>query len=116
MTSFDTVLDAAQNLPTDDRLRLIEALWDSVPPDVDVPLHADWGPELEKRVAEIESGAASGVPWCIIRNEAFARIGLGKGKERRSGTNLRQSIPRLDLFAEFIADLIGVKSVSIGGS
>lgn len=77
MTSFDTVLDAAQNLPTDDRLRLIEALWDSVPPDVDVPLHADWGPELEKRVAEIESGASTSVPWSTIRDEALARIGHG---------------------------------------
>lgn len=77
MTSFDTVLDAAQNLPTDDRLRLIEALWNSVPPDVDVPLHADWEQELEKRVAEIESGAAPSVPWSTIRDEALARIGHG---------------------------------------
>lgn len=78
MNRFETVLGAAQNLPTDDRLRLIEALWDSVPPDVDVPLHGDWGPELEKRVAEIESGAASSVPWSKIRDEALARIGHGK--------------------------------------
>lgn len=77
MTSFDTVLDAAQNLPTDDRLRLIEALWNSVPPDVDVPLHADWEQELERRVAEIESGATPSVPWSTIRDEALARIGHG---------------------------------------
>lgn len=77
MLDFHSVLDAAQHLPTQDRLRLIEALWDSVPADADVPLHDDWGPELERRISQIENGTASAVPWATIRDEALARIGHG---------------------------------------
>ena len=60
-----------------------------VPPDADVPTHADWGPELEKRVAEIESGTATSVSWSKIRDEALARIGHGNGEGTLIGTNLR---------------------------
>lgn len=79
MSDFHSVLGAAQQLPTQDRLRLIEALWDSVPQDADLPLHEDWGPELEKRVAQIENGTASAVPWTTIRDEALARLGHTHG-------------------------------------
>ena len=75
MSDFDSILIAAQRLPAQDRLRLIEALCDSVPPDADIPLHEDWGPELERRVAELESGTANTVPWSHIRDEALHNPG-----------------------------------------
>jgi putative addiction module component (TIGR02574 family) len=75
MPDFNTVLDDARRLPPDDRLRLIDALWESVPADLDVPLHPDWAPELERRVAAIEAGTATTIPWTTIREEALARIG-----------------------------------------
>jgi putative addiction module component (TIGR02574 family) len=77
MIDFDSILNAAQQLPAEERLRLIQALWDSVPPDADIPLHEDWAPELERRVAALESGAAKTVAWSQIRNDALARIGHG---------------------------------------
>lgn len=78
MSEFDAVLFAAQQLPTADRLRLIEALWDTVPPEVDVPLHGEWAAELERRVKALEEGSTEAVPWDQVRSEALARIGHGK--------------------------------------
>lgn len=77
MTNFDSVLGAAEQLPTVDRLRLIEALWDSVPSQEGIPLHADWEAELAVRVASIDNGTAKTVPWSKIRDEALTRIGYG---------------------------------------
>ena len=77
MVDFNTVLTEAQQLSAEDQLRLIDALWDLVPPDADIPLHEDWAAELERRVAEIEAGDAATVPWTTIRKEALARIGHG---------------------------------------
>ena len=77
MTDFNSILGAAQQLGPDDRLRLIDALWETVPAEAEMPLHADWGPELERRVAALEAGSAATVPWSTIRAEALARIGHG---------------------------------------
>lgn len=74
---FNSVLNDARQLSDAERLRLIDALWDSVPDDADLPLHRAWAAELERRVAAIESGAAKTVPWETVRAEALARIGHG---------------------------------------
>ncbi len=77
MSDFNSVLDGARQLSADDQLRLIDALWDLVPAEATLPLHEDWAPELERRVAAIRAGAKT-VPWTTIRDEALARIGHGK--------------------------------------
>ena len=78
MTDFNSVFDAASQLPTEDRLRLIEALWQTVPAEDDLPLHSDWAAELERRVAQIESGSAQTIGWSTIRDEALARAAHGR--------------------------------------
>lgn len=80
METYQTVLDAAVQLSTDDQLRLIETLWNSVPADVEIPLHPDWEQELSRRVASIENGTARTIPWSTIRDEALARIGHGDNR------------------------------------
>ena len=77
MVDFHAVLCDARQLSPEDRLKLIDALWDSVPPHLDLPLHSDWAPELERRVAAIAAGTATTTPWTKIREEAMARIGHG---------------------------------------
>jgi len=77
MVDFNSLLSEAKQLSVEDQLRLIEALWDLVPPDEDIPLHENWAAELELRVAAIEDGTAVTVPWSTIREEALARIGHG---------------------------------------
>ena len=77
MSTYDSVLGAAFQLPTEDRLRLIEALWNSVPAEIDLPLHADWEQELASRVASIDDGTATTIDWATIKREALSRIGHG---------------------------------------
>ncbi len=77
MVSLDSVLYEAQQLSQEDQLRLIGALWEGVPEDADLPLHEDWAPELERRVAAIQAETATTIPWETIRSEALARIGHG---------------------------------------
>ena len=77
MVDFNTLLIEAKQLSVEDRLRLIEALWDLVPPDADIPLHEEWAAELERRVAAIEDGTSVTVAWTTIRDEALSRIGHG---------------------------------------
>lgn len=78
MSDFDSVLSAARRLPDEDRLRLIDALWESVPPDRNAPFSDDWAREIERRVAELDAGTAPTIPWPEIRDEALARRGHGK--------------------------------------
>ena len=80
MVDFNSVLGEARQLSAEDRLRLIDALWQLVPPEADLPLHEDWAPELERRVAAIEAGSATTALWTTIRDEALARIGHGNAR------------------------------------
>ena len=80
MVDFNHLLSEAKQLSVEDRLRLIEALWDLVPPDADIPLHEEWAAELERRVAAIEDGTSAKVPWSTIRDEARSRIGHGNDR------------------------------------
>ena len=77
MVDLNSILSEARQLSAEDRLRLIDALWESVPPETDLPLHEDWAPELERRVVSLEAGTSTTVPWTSIRDEALARIGHG---------------------------------------
>ncbi len=72
MIDFNSVLDNALQLSPHDQVRLINALWNSVPDDLDVSLHPDWEAELERRVAKLQSGMATMTPWSQIRSEALA--------------------------------------------
>ena len=78
MSDFDSVLSAAQQLPERDRLRLIDALWDTVPPESESPFSDEWAREIGRRVAELDAGTAKTVPWSQVREEALARIRHGK--------------------------------------
>jgi len=75
MSDFASVLSAAQQLPECDRVRLIDALWDSVPADSDAAFSDEWLCEIGRRTAELDAGTAKTVPWSDIKREALARIG-----------------------------------------
>lgn len=78
MVDYQSVLNSALQLSDDDRLRLIEALWDLIPPDADLPLHPDWAAELDRRVTALEHGAEKTISWEEVRAAALDRIGHGK--------------------------------------
>jgi putative addiction module component (TIGR02574 family) len=77
MVDFNSVLEHARKLTPQDQAKLIDALWDAIPADADIPLHPDWASELEQRVTELKAGAGTTIPWNQIRAEALARIGHG---------------------------------------
>jgi putative addiction module component (TIGR02574 family) len=77
MSDFETVLRGARRLTDEERLRLIDALWEDVSDDAELPLHQDWAAELERRVAALQAGTAKTTPWETVRAEALARIGHG---------------------------------------
>jgi putative addiction module component (TIGR02574 family) len=78
MATFNDVLQAAETLPIDDRLRLVGAVWDTIAcaPVSDWPAPSDeWIAECQRRSAAYDAGEISASPW----PEALARA------ERRAG-------------------------------
>lgn len=60
----------ARELSPEDRARLAEVLLASLEGDLEPELDAAWDEEIRRRVAEVESGAATLVP----ADEVFARV------------------------------------------
>ena len=62
-------------LPIDERLELVETLWDSIAKEADsVPL-PDWhGAELDARLKSHEADPLTGVPWSDVRQRMADRI------------------------------------------
>lgn len=76
MSTFDDVLDAAQNLAPSDRIRLIDALWDTVPPEEWPAPSDEWVAEVQRRSAEYDAGRMSASPWPEVRQRARRKAGL----------------------------------------
>ena len=69
-------LDAIRKLSLDERIRLVEQIWDSVAEDPDaaaLPITPAQREELDRRLADAEARPGEGAPW----SEVKARV-LGK--------------------------------------
>lgn len=69
-TTADTILGTALTLPRDERAWLASELIASLDQGEDADVEAAWAVEIERRIAEVESGEAKTVSW----EEARARI------------------------------------------
>jgi putative addiction module component (TIGR02574 family) len=78
MSDFTSVLSDAQGLPESERLRLIEALWNTVEPSGAPVFSEEWEQEIERRLAALDAGEAETIPWDVVRKQALARLGHGK--------------------------------------
>jgi len=76
MTDYDAILSAASQLPVTERLRLIDELAASVPDDQPPTLSSAWLEEIERRSAEIDSGAVSTEAWPDVRRRLFDKHGV----------------------------------------
>jgi putative addiction module component (TIGR02574 family) len=74
MTDYSAVLTAAQQLPEEERLRLIDALWETVSPDSEADFTDAWAQEIKLRVAQLDAGTVTTIPWSEIRDDALARL------------------------------------------
>ena len=69
-TLVDELSARAKALPAEDRARLAEELLESLQEESDADAGAAWDREIERRVAEIEAGAARLVPAEEVHAEA----------------------------------------------
>lgn len=75
MSPYENLLNAARRLPESDRLRLIDALWQTVSPEAEASFTEEWIQEIDRRINEIDNGTVTTIPWSTIRAEALARLG-----------------------------------------
>ena len=61
------ILKEALALPTEARAALAGSLLDSLDKGVDEDAEASWEIEVNRRVAELDSGAANTVSWAEVR-------------------------------------------------
>jgi len=73
--SYEEVRQIAHELPEDQRILLANSLWESTVPAgteaAEDEIDAAWGPEIERRVAEIKAGTA--VTYSLEEVEAELR-------------------------------------------
>jgi putative addiction module component (TIGR02574 family) len=67
------ILKEALRLPSGERAALAASLLDSLDTAVDEDAAAAWVIEVNRRVAELESGAVKAVPWAEVRRRLVAR-------------------------------------------
>ncbi len=74
-TSAATILEQALELDEPDRAELVARLLDSLEEPLDPEAQTAWTATLERRGAELESGAVAGVPWEEVRRKLSDRAG-----------------------------------------
>jgi len=65
----------AADLSEEDRATLAGLLIESLEGEVDPDVEQAWAKEVERRVAEMDSGAVKTVPWETVRADLLRRIG-----------------------------------------
>ncbi|USQ75846.1 addiction module protein [Ornithinimicrobium cryptoxanthini] len=71
MTSTGDVFEAALTLPESDRAELAHRLIATLGDPADDPdvVAAEWSIELSRRLADIEAGTTTGIPWEELRKQ-----------------------------------------------
>ena len=79
MPDYQSIRSAAAELSVVEQLRLIDDLAASMPDDHPPSLSGEWLAELERRSAEIDSGAVKTEPWPDVRRRLMRQVGLDGG-------------------------------------
>jgi putative addiction module component (TIGR02574 family) len=67
------ILNYALALPTEARAALAGSLLESLDTEVDEHAEAAWATEVNRRVAELDSGTVKTVPWAEVRRRLAVR-------------------------------------------
>jgi putative addiction module component (TIGR02574 family) len=71
----DTPTSDLTKLPVDERLKLIEELWDSLDNDIEALPMPQWHrDELDKRLDALDSGASVGAPWAEVKQRILSKL------------------------------------------
>lgn len=76
MPSFEALFAEASQLPVDQRLRLIEALSESVSEDSTLLHSEEWRTEIDRRSREMDAGNVVTEDWSAIRDRLFKKHGV----------------------------------------
>jgi putative addiction module component (TIGR02574 family) len=76
MTTFNDIFDATQTLAVEDQLRLIEAIWDHLPPNRWPMPDEAWVAESQRRSAACDAGTMSASSWSEVKSRARKEAGL----------------------------------------
>ena len=66
-TSVLELFEKAANLTEEDRAALAGLLIESLESEVDEGVEAAWREEVERRLAQLDSGAVQTIPWETVR-------------------------------------------------
>ena len=61
------LFEKAADLPEEDRATLAGLLIESLESEVDEGVEGAWKEEVERRVAQLDSGAVETIPWEVVR-------------------------------------------------
>jgi putative addiction module component (TIGR02574 family) len=64
----------ASELSEADRATLAALLIESLEPEQTVDMEAAWAAEIKRRVAELDAGVVTTVPWSAVRDELQRRL------------------------------------------
>jgi putative addiction module component (TIGR02574 family) len=87
------LLKEALALPTEARSALAESLLASLDEHPDDDAAAGWKSEIERRIAELDTGAVSPIPWPEVRRRLFDRARQRAVTRLRNGADLQWSPP-----------------------
>jgi putative addiction module component (TIGR02574 family) len=74
-TTVQDILDTALRLPERDRADLAASLIESLDQPFDSDARAAWAEEVHRRIADLDSGAVSTVPWDKARQVIAGQMG-----------------------------------------
>jgi len=84
-----TLLREVLRLSARDRAALAEALLASLDEDVDDDAETAWRSEIERRIAELDSGSVSPIPWHVVRQRLFERARRRALRRHRDSLDLQ---------------------------
>jgi putative addiction module component (TIGR02574 family) len=72
------LLERALSLSIDEQEALADSLISNLGGKIDPGLQVAWESEIEKRIAELDSGAAKTIPWEEVRRRNQAKLPRGR--------------------------------------
>lgn len=74
MRKSKSIIDGALQLPREERARVAREIIASLDGPADQDADAAWLAEVERRLDEVERGAAAFVPWDTVRQRVTERL------------------------------------------
>jgi putative addiction module component (TIGR02574 family) len=72
---YQSVLNEVETWPIDDRIRLVQDVWDRLADQGYEPeLAAEMKAELERRIEEMDRNSDAGIPWEAAKARVLARL------------------------------------------